>query len=117
MKKNRVIFYIIFALFHIGAFIFTVALGNNSSFLMSMFSWVPYFKWVTLLGVIMVAVDFIWTSIEVRNRNNEKAALSHEVNTLKAKLFDMQEDVTKRASGSTPGASSTPSSPTPPPQP
>jgi hypothetical protein len=102
MKKNRIIFYIIFAVFHIGAFIFTVALGSNSSFLMSMFSWVPYFKWVTLLGVGFVAIDFIWSWISVKNHQQEKAVLSLEVNTLKAKLFDMQEEITKRASAQQP---------------
>ena len=114
MKKNRVIFYILFALFHLGAFIFTVALGNDSGFLMSMFSWVPYFKWVTLVGVLLVLIDFVWTSIEVKNRNREKAALQHEVNTLKAKLFDMQEEVTRKASERPP---LNPPSPTPPAQP
>lgn len=98
MKKNRVIFYLIFALFHIGALIFTIQLGNSSSFLMSMFSWVPYFKWVTLLGVILVIIDFIWAWVTVKESDREKAALSHEVNTLKAKLFDMQEQITKTAS-------------------
>jgi len=98
MKKNRIIFYIIFALFHIGAFIFTVVLGSNSTFLMSMFSWVPYFKWVTLLGVVLVVIDFIWSWVAVKDNQQEKAALSHEVNTLKAKLFDMQEQMTKNAS-------------------
>lgn len=98
MKKNRVIFYVLFALFHIGAFIFTIALAKDSGFLMSMFSWVPYFQWVTLLGVVFVIIDFIWTSVEVKNRNNEKAALSREVDTLKAKLFDMQEEISRNAS-------------------
>jgi len=91
MKKSRLIFYLLFALFHIGAFIFTVALGNDTGFLMSMFSWVPYFKWVTLLGIVFVAVDFVWSWIVNRDRDREKEALAHEVNTLKAKLFDMQE--------------------------
>lgn len=98
MNKARLIFYIIFALFHLGAFIFTIALGKDSGFLMSMFSWVPYFKWVTLVGVLLVVIDFAWTSIEVKNRSREKAALQHEVNTLKAKLFDMQEEMTRKGS-------------------
>ena len=98
MKKNRLIFYLIFALFHIGAFIFTVALSNDSAFLMSMFSWVPYFKWVTLLGVVFVLVDFIWAWIAAKDSSRETEALSHEVNTLKAKLFDLQEEITKKAS-------------------
>jgi ABC-type transport system involved in cytochrome bd biosynthesis fused ATPase/permease subunit len=98
MKKNRLIFYLIFALFHIGAFIFTVALGNSSTFLMSMFSWVPYFKWVTLLGVILVGIDFIWSWISVKESRGERVALQHEVNTLKAKLFDLQEEIIKKSS-------------------
>jgi ABC-type transport system involved in cytochrome bd biosynthesis fused ATPase/permease subunit len=96
MKKSRLIFYLLFALFHLGAFIFTIALGNDTSFLMSMFSWVPYFKWVTLLGLFMVCVDFIWAWIANRDRDRQRDALAHEVNTLKAKLFDMQEEATKR---------------------
>ena len=102
MKKNRIIFYLIFLLFHIGAFVFTIVLGNNSTFLMSMFSWVPYFKWVTLLGVVLVAIDFVWSWVAVKDNQQEKAALSHEVNTLKAKLFDMQEEMSKRSSAQRP---------------
>ena len=102
MQKNRLIFYLIFALFHLAAFIFTVALGNSSSFLMSMFSWVPYFKWVTLLGVILVGVDFVWSWITVKESARERAALTHEVNTLKAKLFDLQEDLTKNSGAQRP---------------
>jgi membrane protein implicated in regulation of membrane protease activity len=102
MKKSRLIFYLIFALFHIGAFIFTVALGADSGFLMSMFSWVPYFKWVTLLGVLFVLVDFIWSWVAAKDRSRETQALSHEVNTLKAKLFDLQEDIAKKTSAPKP---------------
>jgi hypothetical protein len=102
MKKSRLIFYLLFALFHIGAFIFTVALGKDTGFLMSMFSWVPYFKWVTLVGVVFILIDFIWAWIATKDRDREKEALSHEVNTLKAKLFDLQEDVTKKAAAQKP---------------
>lgn len=102
MKKNRVLFYLIFALFHIGALIFTIRLGNSSSFLMSMFSWVPYFKWVTLLGVVLVIIDFVWAWITIKESNRQKEALAHEVNTLKAKMFDMQEEMSKSPSGQRP---------------
>ena len=98
MKKSRIIFYLIFALFHIGALIFTIALGNDSGFLMSMFSWVPYFKWVTLVGVVLVVIDFIWSWAAAKEGRREKEALAHEVNTLKAKLFDMQEDMNRNKS-------------------
>lgn len=109
MKKNRVIFYLIFALFHIGAFIFTVTLANDSGFLMKMFRWVPYFKWVTLFGLVLVIIDFIWSWAAVKDRQREKDALMHEVNTLKAKLFDMQEDMNKTASAPKPPLNPPPS--------
>lgn len=102
MKKNRVIFYLIFALFHIGAFVFTIVLANDSGFLMKMFRWVPYFKWVTLLGIVLLIIDFIWSWAAAKDRQREKDALMHEVNTLKAKLFDMQEEKSKNASAPKP---------------
>ena len=100
MSKNRVIFYIVFALFHVGAFIFTVVLDNNTDLLFRMVSWVPYFKWITLLGVISIIADVIWSWIINRDSQREKAALVQELNTLKAKLFDLQEASSKSAGSS-----------------
>lgn len=91
MKKNRWIFFIIFAFFHLGAFIFTVVLENNTSLLFKMVGWVPFFKWITLLGLILLIIDIIWSRTIHRENEREKAALNHEHNTLKAKLFDLQE--------------------------
>jgi hypothetical protein len=99
MSKNRVIFYIVFALFHLGAFIFTVVLDGNTNLLFSMVSWVPYFKWITFLGVLLIIADVIWSWIINRDSQREKAALILELNTLKAKLFDLQEASSKSAGG------------------
>jgi cadmium resistance protein CadD (predicted permease) len=102
MKKNRLIFYMIFALFHVGAFIFTVALANNSTLLFKMVRWVPSFKWIALLGLVLVCIDFIWYWVAVKDIDREKAALAHEVNTLKAKLFDLQEELAKNSAAQRP---------------
>lgn len=91
MSKNRIILYSVFALFHLGAFIFTVVLDNNADLLFRMVSWVPWFKWITFLGLVLLIVDVIWSWIANRDAQNEKAVLTHELNTLKAKLFDLQE--------------------------
>jgi hypothetical protein len=91
MKKNRLIFYLIFALFHLGAFIFTVVLDNNANILFQMVGWVPAFKWVTLFGLILLIIDVVWSFIMNKESQSEKATLNHELNTLKAKLFDLQE--------------------------
>jgi hypothetical protein len=91
MKKNRWIFFSIFALFHLGAFIFTVILDNNTSLLFKMVGWVPSFKWITLIGLILLIIDIVWAMSIHKESQKEKAALNHELNTLKAKLFDLQE--------------------------
>jgi hypothetical protein len=91
MKKNRWIFFSIFALFHFGAFIFTVILDNNTSLLFKMVGWVPSFKWITLFGLILLITDIVWAMSIQKENDKEKDALNHELNTLKAKLFDLQE--------------------------
>ena len=92
MTKNRLIFYAIFAAFNLGAFIFTLILENNTSMLFSMVQYVPWFKYGALLGLILVIIDVIWSWFINRETQKEKAALTHELNTLKAKLFDLQEE-------------------------
>ena len=91
MNKNRLIFYLVFALFHIGAFIFTIILDGNTDLMFQMISWVPWFKWITFLGLTLLCVDVVWSWIINKNAEREKAALTKELHTLKAKLFDLQE--------------------------
>jgi hypothetical protein len=90
MSKNRVIFYIIFAVFHVGAFIFTLMI-QDISFVMEMFQHLIWFKYITFFGIVLIAIDFVWSWIVNSDSRKEKAALTHELNTLKAKLFDLQE--------------------------
>lgn len=95
MKKNRLIFYALFAAFHLFAFIFTVMLDANTSMLFSMVKYVPVFKYGTLLGLLLIVTDFIWSWKTGKDSEKEKAALEHELNMLKAKLFDHQEAAKK----------------------
>ena len=97
MNRNRIIFYIVFGIFHLSAFVFTVMLNNDTGLLFKMVNYVPMFKWVTLGGLLMLIVDAIWPYITKRNLLKEKAALTQELNTLKAKLFDLQEAAKKQA--------------------
>jgi ABC-type transport system involved in cytochrome bd biosynthesis fused ATPase/permease subunit len=102
MKKNRLIFYAFFAAFNLGAFIFTLILENNTSMLFKMVQYVPWFKYGALLGLILVIIDVIWSWSINRESKKEKAALTHELNTLKAKLFDIQEEAKKVSIPKTP---------------
>jgi ABC-type transport system involved in cytochrome bd biosynthesis fused ATPase/permease subunit len=56
-----------------------------------MFEYIKLFKFITFFGIILIVTDFIWSWIVNRDSQKEKAALTHELNTLKAKLFDLQE--------------------------
>ncbi|NBP69247.1 MAG: hypothetical protein EBR30_23775 [Cytophagia bacterium] len=97
MNRNRIIFYIVFGTFHLGAFIFTIMLNNDTGLLFKMVGYVPMFKWVTFVGLLMLLVDAGWAFVTKRNALKEKAALTQELNTLKAKLFDLQEAAKKQA--------------------
>jgi hypothetical protein len=102
MNRNRLIFYGVFGTFHLGAFIFTIILEGNTSLLFKLVSYVHTFKWITLLGLILLIADVIWSFTTSRTGSKEKSALTHELNTLKAKLFDAQETNRKHAVGSSP---------------
>jgi hypothetical protein len=107
MTQNRLIFYAIFAAFNFAAFIFTLILENNTQMLFSMVQYVPWFKYGTLLGLILVIIDVIWSWFINREVQKEKDALKHELNTLKAKLFDLQEDAKRISNIPTPPAPTT----------
>jgi len=92
MKKSRLIFYLVFALYHLGAFVFTIVLDGNTGLLFQMVSWVPYFKWITFLGLALLAADVVWSWTISKQLKSENSVLTHELNTLKAKLFDLQEE-------------------------
>ena len=95
MKKSRLIFYSVFAVFHLAAFIFTVVLDNNTSLLFKMVQYVPMFKYATFFGLALLIVDFAWTFRIAKEVDKEKSELTKELTTLKAKLFDLQEAAKK----------------------
>lgn len=90
MNKNRTIFYLVFAIFHVCAFIFTLLI-QDFDFIMKMTKYLSWFKFFTFFGLAMIVADVVWSLIVNRESQKEKAALTHELNTLKAKLFDLQE--------------------------
>ncbi|HRG08468.1 MAG TPA: hypothetical protein PLJ08_07800, partial [Cyclobacteriaceae bacterium] len=44
-----------------------------------------------LLGVVLFAIDVVWHFIEMRTARKEHEILRHENNTLKAKVYDLQQ--------------------------
>lgn len=48
-------------------------------------------KYGAFVGLILLVVDVIWDRSTAKESEKQKDALTHELNTLKAKLFDLQE--------------------------
>jgi hypothetical protein len=74
----------------VGAFIFTLRI-QDFTFITRIYQYIGFFKYITFFGIVLIVVDVIWSWIVSRNAKREKDVLSHELNTLKAKLFDLQE--------------------------
>ena len=94
MKKNRLIFYAVFGAFHLFLLFFTIYVESNKndfSFLTQMLKWMSWMKYGAMVGLGLLIVDVFWDMATNKEREKEKSALNHEINTLKAKLFDLQE--------------------------
>lgn len=94
MKKNRLIFYIVFSSFHLFIFFFSIYVDsqkNNIQFLLSLQSKIWLLKYGSLIGIILLATDLVWDWSARREFKKEKDILTHEIDALKAKLFDLQE--------------------------
>ncbi len=101
MKKNRIIFYAIFAAFHLFIFIFTLYIDSqkdNINFLFSMLKWIGWLKWGSLIGLILLVVDFVWLMRGEKTHDRERLQHESEMTALKAKLFDLQEEARKGGS-------------------
>lgn len=93
MKQRRLIFFTIFGLYHIAIFFFVIYVESRKdlSDLLSLHSKLTLFKYGALLGMALFLVDVVWNFIEQGAAKNEHEALRHENNTLKAKVYDLQQ--------------------------
>lgn len=91
MGKKHIIFYSIFGGYQLVAFIFTVIIDANTSALFSMARYVPSFKYLSFIGVVLIIIDFVWAWRQSSKTKNEADEFRHENNTLKARIYDFQE--------------------------
>lgn len=98
MKKNRLIFYGFFALFHLFIFFFSLYVDsqkNNLEFLFSMQKKIWMLKYGSFIGLILLIVDVIWLLKSEKNHSRELTKMEGDMTHLKAKLFDLQEAARK----------------------
>lgn len=92
MTKRRLIFFGIFGAFHLVSFIFTLLLEySDASSLLSLLKYISMFKYLTFLGLTLVVTEFVWTWQDQRKAQKLQDEMRLENNTLKAKVYDMQE--------------------------
>ena len=91
MTRYRIIFYSIFGLYQLSAFIFTIVMESSATILFKLVGIVGWFKYITFFGVILIATDFIWLWMDSRKIKKQEEDYRHENNVLKAKVYDMQE--------------------------
>jgi hypothetical protein len=94
MKKNRLIFYLIFGAFHLFIFFFSLYMDSNKDnfqVLIQMQKSIWLIKYGSMIGLVLLVIDVVWLMRGEKDHAVEKKNLEHELNTLKAKLFDLQE--------------------------
>jgi hypothetical protein len=109
MNQRRRIFFIIFGVYHLVILIFVLfieAQKEDLGLLYGLYSKIWVMRYGAMLGVLLFVVDFIWNWIETRDRGREKDVMRHENNTLKAKVYDLQQPAKEPVKESSAGAKS-----------
>lgn len=94
MNKRRIIFFTIFGVYHLIVLLFTSYVDvqkQDLGVLTRMYSFIYLFKYGAFLGLILFAIDFIWTWRDTKSIDKNNEALQFEINNLKAKVYDLQE--------------------------
>lgn len=94
MSRRRVIFFAIFGLYHLLVLLFTSYIDiqkQDLGVLTRMYGFIYLFKYGAFLGLLLLAVDFIWSLIAQRATRQEMEVLKGEVMKLKAKVYDLQK--------------------------
>jgi hypothetical protein len=109
MNQRRRIFFILFGSYHLLTLIFILfieAQKEDLSLLYGLYSKIWMMRLGAMFGLLLFVIDFIWNWIENRNAGREKEVMRHENNTLKAKVYDLQQPVPGPIKDSPTGAKS-----------
>jgi len=94
MKRNRLIFYSVFGVLHLFIFLFSLYMDSqrdNFQFLIQMQGRIWMLKYCSFFLLILFATNIILHFRDNKRNLKEKAQLNQELDTLKARLFDLQE--------------------------
>lgn len=94
MKKNRLIFYSVFGALHLFIFLFSVYMDSqkeNFQFLFQLQGKIWMLKYCSFVLLILMIVNVILHYRDNRRNRREKDQLNQDLDSLKARLFDLQE--------------------------
>lgn len=86
--------YLIFIIYHAGAFTFTYLVDGHLD-LLGLLRYIPWFKYIAFLGVLMIMLDVAWYFFDWRTNKQETKDLKDENTNLKARIYDLQESAKK----------------------
>ncbi len=95
MLRKRIILYLALASYQILSFVFTIMVDGRLD-LLGLLKYIPYFKYLAAIGVVLVFVDIIWFWREHTDSTFHRDRLENQNTYLKAKLFDQQEENNKK---------------------
>lgn len=90
MNKNRLVFYGIFGGYQFLVFLFTVLVDGHLD-LLGLIPFISWFKYIAFFGFLLMVADFAYVWFDSRKAKKEHDDLRLENNTLKAKVYDLQE--------------------------
>jgi ABC-type transport system involved in cytochrome bd biosynthesis fused ATPase/permease subunit len=94
MNKRRRIFFIIFGTYHLFVLVFVIfieAQKEDLSLLYGLYSKISLMRNGAILGLGLFIIDFVWNWLEKRSERKQHDIMRHENNTLKAKVYDLQQ--------------------------
>jgi hypothetical protein len=94
MKKNRLIFYAAIGGLHLFIFLFTLYMDSqrdNLQFLVDLQKVIWLLKYAVLMLMVLFVTNIILHLRDNKRHQRENIQLIQELNTLKAKLYDLQE--------------------------
>jgi hypothetical protein len=94
MSRKRLLLYSIFVFYQAGAFAFTYLVDGHLD-LLGLLKFLPWFKYIAFLGLLMIVLDIAWCYIDWRAYRHERKELKDENTHLKARLYDMEEAIRK----------------------
>jgi hypothetical protein len=94
MKRNRLIFYAIIGGVHLLIFLFTLLMNSKKDdlqFLINLSKIIWLLPWAMFVLLVLFVTNIILHLRDNKRHQRENVQLILELNTLKAKLYDLQE--------------------------